>query len=130
MTILADIVMQFTPSGHYTINCNILNRHQGYILKACLLAVGVVAVAVFGLYGSATSKFDISPKLVESGSFESFWDTFAFLANGIVFFFAGASSLNFIIRCGEKAYIDFLRALLRQLRQKMTLHALRLVLTA
>lgn len=55
-------------------------------------------MAVFGLYGSATSKFDISPKLVESGAFESFWDTFAFVANGIVFFFAGASSLNFVIR--------------------------------
>ncbi len=34
---------------------------------------GVVAVAVYGLYGSATSKFDISPKLEESGAFESFW---------------------------------------------------------
>jgi NhaP-type Na+/H+ or K+/H+ antiporter len=59
---------------------------------------GVVAVAVYGLYGSATSKYDISPKLEESGAFESFWDTFAFVANGIVFFFAGASSLNFLIR--------------------------------
>ena len=66
-------------------------------IPACAVA-GVVAVAVFGLYGAATSKFDISPKLVESGAFESFWDTFAFVANGIVFFFAGASSLNFVIR--------------------------------
>ena len=55
-------------------------------------------MAVYGLYGSATSKYDISPKLEESGAFESFWDTFAFVANGIVFFFAGASSLNFLIR--------------------------------
>jgi NhaP-type Na+/H+ or K+/H+ antiporter len=59
---------------------------------------GVVAVAVFGLYGAATSKFDISAKLRESGAFEDFWDTFAFVANGIVFFFAGASSMNFVIR--------------------------------
>ncbi len=56
-------------------------------------------MAVFGLYGAATSKFDISPKLEESGAFEDFWDTFAFVANGIVFFYAGASSMNFVIRC-------------------------------
>ena len=64
----------------------------------CEFTAGVVAVAVFGLYGSATSKFDISAKLQESGAFEDFWDTFAFVANGIVFFFAGASSMNFVIR--------------------------------
>ena len=55
-------------------------------------------MAVFGLYGAATSKFDISDKLEESGAFVYFWDTFAFVANGIVFFYAGASSVNFVIR--------------------------------
>lgn len=70
-----------------------------YQIAACKFCAGVIAVAVFGLYGSATSKFDISARLQESGAFEDFWDTFAFAANGIVFFFAGASSMNFIIRC-------------------------------
>ena len=64
----------------------------------CCHVAGVVAVAVYGLYGAATSKFEISAKLQESGAFEDFWDTFAFVANGIVFFFAGASSMNFVIR--------------------------------
>ncbi len=65
----------------------------------CAAAAGVIAVAVFGLYGAATSKFDISDNLEESGAFVYFWDTFAFVANGIVFFYAGASSVNFVIRC-------------------------------
>lgn len=30
---------------------------------------GVIAVAVFGLYGAATSKFDICAKLEESGGY-------------------------------------------------------------
>lgn len=67
--------------------------------QSSFTSAGVIAVAVFGLYGAATSKFDISPKLEESGAFEDFWDTFAFVANGIVFFYAGASSMNFVIRC-------------------------------
>ena len=49
------------------------NPGQSYLTPRTTLAAGVVAVAVYGLYGSATSKFDISPKLEESGSFESFW---------------------------------------------------------
>lgn len=66
---------------------------------ACFAAAaGVISVAVFGLYGAATSKFDISDNLEESGAFVYFWDTFAFVANGIVFFYAGASSVNFVIR--------------------------------
>lgn len=74
---------------------------------------GVIAVAVFGLYGAATSKFDISAKLEESGAFDDFWDTFAFVANGIVFFYAGASSINFVIRC----------SLLLDLRQLLRSHS-------
>lgn len=63
-----------------------------------MFLAGVIAVAVFGLYGAATSQFDISAKLEESGAFEDFWNSFAFVANGIVFFYAGASSVNFVIR--------------------------------
>lgn len=69
-----------------------------YTANAPCKVSGVIAVAVFGLYGAATSQFDISAKLEESGAFEDFWNSFAFVANGIVFFYAGASSVNFLIR--------------------------------
>jgi len=72
-----------------------------YVANAPCKVSGVIAVAVFGLYGAATSKFDISAKLEESGAFDDFWDTFAFVANGIVFFYAGASSINFVIRSAD-----------------------------
>ena len=75
-----------------------LNTASGADQNVVCGGPGVIAVAVFGLYGAATSKFDISAKLEESGAFEAFWDTFAFVTNGVVFFFAGASSVNFVIR--------------------------------
>ena len=59
---------------------------------------GVIAVVVFGLYGSATGKWHMSPRVVESGAFEIFWDTVVFAFNGLIFFFAGASSINFFWR--------------------------------
>ncbi len=61
---------------------------------------GVVAVAVYGLYGAATSKWDMSAKVEESGVFESFWDTLSFVVNGIVFFFSGVACINFFVRQG------------------------------
>ncbi len=59
---------------------------------------GVIAVVVFGLHGSATAVWGMSAKVVESGSFDVFWDTLNFALNGIVFFYAGASSVNFFWR--------------------------------
>ena len=41
-----------------------------------------------------------SPQVAESGYFFSFWDTVGYAVNGLVFFFAGASAVNFFIRCG------------------------------
>ena len=38
--------------------------------------------------------------MAESGYFFSFWDTVGYAVNGLVFFFAGASAVNFFIRCG------------------------------
>ena len=55
-------------------------------------------MAVFGLYGAATSKWDMSVKVEESGAFESFWDTLSFSVNGIVFFYSGAACINFFVR--------------------------------
>lgn len=57
-------------------------------------------MAVYGLYGAATSKWDMSAKVEESGVFDSFWDTLSFVVNGIVFFFSGVACINFFVRCG------------------------------
>ncbi|EIE21844.1 hypothetical protein COCSUDRAFT_56295 [Coccomyxa subellipsoidea C-169] len=67
---------------------------------------GVIAVVVFGLYGSATGKWHMSPRVVESGAFEIFWDTVVFAFNGLIFFFAGASSINFFWRSSTELFED------------------------
>ena len=59
---------------------------------------GVIAVVVFGLYGSATAKWGLSPKVAESGIFDNFWDTIGFAITGMVFFFSGVSCVNFFVR--------------------------------
>ena len=64
-----------------------------------MLRAGVIAVAVFGLYGAATSKWDLSTKVEESGAFDAFWDSIAFITNAIVFFYSGAACINFFVRC-------------------------------
>ena len=66
---------------------------------------GVIAVAVFGLYGASTSKWDMSTKVEESGAFDAFWDTLSFVVNGIVFFYSGVASVNFVVR---SVIMDFL----------------------
>ena len=62
---------------------------------------GVIAVAVFGLYGAATSKWDMSVKVEESGAFDAFWDAIAFIVNAIVFFYSGVACINFFVRCSH-----------------------------
>jgi NhaP-type Na+/H+ or K+/H+ antiporter len=61
----------------------------------------VIAVAVFGLYGAATSKWEILSK-VDDRSFDAFWDTLCFVVNAIIFFFSGMSCVNFAIRSVHK----------------------------
>lgn len=73
---------------------------------------GVIAVAVFGLYGAATSKWDMSAKVEESGAFDAFWDAIAFIVNAIVFFFSGVACINFFVRYRNMS----LRALVATLR--------------
>jgi hypothetical protein len=58
-------------------------------------------VAVFGLYGAATSKWDMSVKVEESGAFDAFWDAIAFIVNAIVFFYSGVACINFFVRCSH-----------------------------
>ncbi|CAL5219904.1 g1831 [Coccomyxa viridis] len=63
---------------------------------------GVIAVAVFGLYGAATSKWEMSAKVEESGAFDAFWDSIAFIANAIVFFYSGVACVNFFVRSAQQ----------------------------
>ena len=66
---------------------------------------GVIAVVVFGLYGSATAKWGLSPKVAESGVFDEFWDTVGFAVTGMVFFFSGVSSVNFFVRSCQVSHL-------------------------
>ncbi len=63
-------------------------------------ASGVIAVVVFGLYGNMTSKWGMLASTEESGAFDAVWDTISFAVNGVVFFWSGVSSINFLIRRG------------------------------
>ncbi len=62
------------------------------------MSVGVISVACFGLYGTATSKWELSTKVEESGAFDAFWDSIAFISNSIVFFYSGVACINFLVR--------------------------------
>lgn len=79
-----------------------VHKHIGYAGGVS----GVIAVVVFGLYGSATGRWHMSPRVVESGAFEIFWDTVVFAFNGLIFFFAGASSINFFWRSSQVSHMD------------------------
>jgi Sodium/hydrogen exchanger family len=61
---------------------------------------GVVSVAVFGLYGAATSTWDMPP--AAHPAFEAFWDSLSFTANAIVFFFTGVAVVNFLQRAAQR----------------------------
>ena len=58
----------------------------------------MVAVAVFGLYGAATNKWEMSAKIEQAGVFDGFWDTLAYITNAIVFFYSGVACINFLVR--------------------------------
>lgn len=74
-------------------------RRGGGEADTCLpLPAGVIAVAVYGLYGAATSKWDISAKVEASGAFDGFWETIAFVTNAIIFFYSGVAVINFVVR--------------------------------
>lgn len=69
-----------------------------YDCSVDVLRTGVIAVAVYGLYGAATQSWDISMKIHASGAFDAFWETIAFIVNGIIFFYSGVACINFIVR--------------------------------
>ena len=76
------------------------------LLLAAAQVSGVIAVVVYGLYGSATAKWGLSPKVAESGVFEKFWDTIGFGITGMVFFFSGVSSVNFFVRSAQVGWLS------------------------
>ena len=41
----------------------------------------------------------MSIEVEHAGTFESFWDTFAFVVNNVIFFFSGMACVNFAVRC-------------------------------
>lgn len=58
---------------------------------------GVIAVVCYGLYGNSSSYFELgsSHRTLEAAAVQS---TVTFALNGLVFFFAGASAVNFLTR--------------------------------
>lgn len=55
----------------------------------------------FGLFGAATSRWEMTVNTAASSKFDTFWDTLSYAMNGLVFFFAGVSAVNFFIRSSE-----------------------------
>jgi hypothetical protein len=53
-----------------------------------------------GLYGAATNHWDMSVRAEAEGTFDGFWETLAFIVNALVFLYAGAGVVNFMIRWG------------------------------
>lgn len=72
-----------------------------YVTNSPAKGSGVIAVVVFGLYGNATSKWGMLASAEESGAFDAVWDMISFSANGLVFFWSGVASVNFLIRSAE-----------------------------
>lgn len=68
-----------------------------YIANAPLNVSGVIAVVIFGMYGAATSKFELanSQKALQLDALQN---TLAGALNGVVFFLGGATAVNFLIR--------------------------------
>ena len=68
-----------------------------YIGSSPLNVSGVIAVVVFGLYGAATSKFELA-NTDAAAQLDGVQNTVGSALNGIVFFLGGASATNFLIR--------------------------------
>lgn len=68
-----------------------------YIADEVLGVSGVIAVVVFGLYGNSQGHFSIGGTQREREA-RSVLTALSFALNGLAFFFAGASSVNFTVR--------------------------------
>lgn len=59
---------------------------------------GCVAAVAYGLYGSSTLLWGMSTKARQSGMFQQFWVVMTFIVNALIFFYVGASCVNFTTR--------------------------------
>ncbi|KAL0021928.1 hypothetical protein WJX79_007439 [Trebouxia sp. C0005] len=77
-----------------------------YVANSPANVSGVIAVVTYGLYGAYTTYWDMDVHILESGAFDSFYESLAFLVNGIVFFYSGVSCVNFVVRSTEDLYLN------------------------
>lgn len=77
-----------------------------FVTNVYVGASGVIAVVVLGLYGSAVYTFGLSAKASRQDAFFRFWNVLSFMANGLVFFFVGASCVNFTWRASRTLFDD------------------------
>ena len=81
-----------------------------YVANAPAGGSGVIAVVTFGLFGNATRLWGMPGSSLKTGEFKVIWEMIAFAANGLVFFWAGLSAINFLIRSlsvNPKHVMDF-----------------------
>ncbi|KAL0035986.1 hypothetical protein WJX77_010179 [Trebouxia sp. C0004] len=77
-----------------------------YVANSPANVSGVIAVVTYGLYGAYTTNWDMDVHILESGAFDSFYESLAFLVNGIIFFYSGVSCVNFVVRSTEDLYLN------------------------
>ncbi|KAL0054880.1 hypothetical protein WJX82_003714 [Trebouxia sp. C0006] len=77
-----------------------------YVANSPANVSGVIAVVTYGLYGAYTTAWEMDVHILESGAFDSFYESLAFLVNGIVFFYSGVSCVNFVVRSTEDLYLN------------------------
>ncbi|GIM04957.1 hypothetical protein Vretimale_9399, partial [Volvox reticuliferus] len=77
-----------------------------YITQVWCKGSGCIGAVAYGLYGSATLLWGMSTKARLSGIFTQFWAVMTFVINGLIFFYVGASSVNFTIRSAQSLYAD------------------------
>ncbi|MEW5302839.1 MAG: hypothetical protein WDW36_005582 [Sanguina aurantia] len=77
-----------------------------YITQVWCGGSGVIAVVVYGLYGSSTLTWGISSRARLEGTFKQFWVVLVFMINGLIFFYVGAASVNFTWRASDTLFTD------------------------
>ncbi|MEW5312414.1 MAG: hypothetical protein WDW38_004051 [Sanguina aurantia] len=77
-----------------------------YITQVWCGGSGVIAVVVYGLYGSSTLTWGISSRARLEGTFKQFWVVLVFMINGLIFFYVGAAAVNFTWRASDTLFTD------------------------
>ncbi|KAL6750873.1 Sodium/hydrogen exchanger family-domain-containing protein [Haematococcus lacustris] len=77
-----------------------------YITQVWCHGSGCVGAVAYGLYGSATLLWGISSKTRQSQQFQHFWAVLTFIVNALIFYYVGASCVNFTIRASNNLYTE------------------------